>query len=53
MDWTKSVGICLGATTMSIVEIEKDNSAAGFAVKNIITKEHEGDPKGTLKKYLD
>ncbi len=47
----KAIGICLGATTLSIVEIsENDNN---INLDNIIVKEHEGDPKGTLTKYLD
>ncbi len=46
-----SIGICLGATTFSLVEIKKRNNQ--FAIEKIIIKEHEGDPKNTLSHYLD
>lgn len=46
-----SVGICLGATTFSLVEIKKQNNQ--LKIENIIIKEHEGDPKNILAHYLD
>ena len=46
-----SIGICLGATTFSLVEIKKRNNQ--LIIENIITKEHEGDPKNVLAHYLD
>ncbi len=47
----RSVGICLGASTFSMVELE--NGANGLEIKNIIVKEHNGDPKGVFSRYLD
>jgi predicted CoA-substrate-specific enzyme activase len=49
-DYNSSLGICLGATTLSMVELSKENDKIN--IKNIIVKEHEGDPKGLLLKYL-
>ncbi|MFA6506928.1 MAG: acyl-CoA dehydratase activase [Treponemataceae bacterium] len=46
-----AVGICLGASTFSLVEIEKNGH--GPVVKNIVVRDHEGDPKGALTKVLD
>ena len=51
---TAAVGICLGASTISIVEIEK--SLAGgqgeITVTKVVQREHNGDPKGTLSACL-
>lgn len=46
-----SIGICLGASSFSLVEIEKDEN--GVTIKNTIVAEHNGDPKGTFAKYMD
>lgn len=46
----KSVGICLGATTFSLVELKKNNNE--ILVNNIIIKEHEGDPKGVFSQIV-
>ncbi|MBN2545626.1 MAG: activase [Spirochaetes bacterium] len=48
---TTSLGICLGATTLSMVELININNE--YAIKNVIVKEHEGDPKNYLREYLD
>jgi len=46
-----AIGICLGASTFSLVEIERNGH--GPHVKNVVVRDHEGDPKGTLTKVLD
>lgn len=46
-----AVGICLGATTISAVEIKKSNNS--LKISNFIRKEHEGDPKKTLLEIID
>jgi predicted CoA-substrate-specific enzyme activase len=46
-----AIGICLGASTFSLVEIERNGH--GPVVKNVVVRDHEGDPKGTLTKVLD
>ncbi|MGC8764425.1 MAG: acyl-CoA dehydratase activase [Brevinematia bacterium] len=47
----KSIGICLGACTFTLVEIENDNGK--ISIINTIRKEHDGDPKGVLSSVLD
>ncbi|MEI6874516.1 MAG: acyl-CoA dehydratase activase, partial [Spirochaetota bacterium] len=47
----RSIGICLGASTFSLVEIESD--AAGRRIHDIHVEAHNGDPKGTLARVLD
>ncbi len=47
----EAIGICLGASTFSMVQIEKDGH--DIKVKNITIDEHNGDPKGTFSKHLD
>ncbi|HOV12806.1 MAG TPA: acyl-CoA dehydratase activase [Spirochaetota bacterium] len=47
----KSIGICLGATTLSLVELTKDGE--NIRIENVIVKEHEGNPKELLAKYLN
>jgi predicted CoA-substrate-specific enzyme activase len=50
--WKNAVGICLGASTISLVEVvESDNEE--IRIKNVITREHDGDPKGVLSRILD
>lgn len=46
-----AVGICLGASTFSLVEVERNG--VGPVVVNVVVRDHEGDPKGTLTKVLD
>lgn len=46
-----SVGICLGASTFSLVEIEENSQ--GIQVMHHIIQEHEGDPKGTFSRILN
>ncbi len=49
-DLKKALGVCLGATSLSIVEIEKkDNS---YNIVKSLVEEHQGDPKGVLSKIL-
>jgi predicted CoA-substrate-specific enzyme activase len=47
----KAVGICLGASTFSLVEIEKSKDE--ITIKNVIVEEHNGDPKGIFARNLD
>jgi predicted CoA-substrate-specific enzyme activase len=47
----QSVGICLGASTFSLVEVE--NRDGKVEVINKIVVEHEGDPKGTFTRIID
>lgn len=44
-----SVGICLGSTTFTMVELSSENG--GVKILNVITEEHQGDPKGCFSKY--
>lgn len=47
----KSIGICLGASTFSMVEIEA--GPAGISISNVVVEEHSGDPKTVVTKHLD
>ncbi len=47
----RSIGICLGASTFSLVEIE--SGAAGRRIHDVHVEAHNGDPKGTLARVLD
>ena len=47
----RAVGICLGASTLSIVEIE--STIEGARVVNVVQEEHDGDPKNVLARHLD
>lgn len=47
----KSIGICLGATTLTLVEIE--NKDGKIIVNRVIRKEHEGDPKNIFTQYVN
>jgi predicted CoA-substrate-specific enzyme activase len=52
----RSFGICLGASTISIVELERKPGADGSAdirVVNVEQRQHDGDPKGVLTECLD
>ncbi len=40
----RAFGICLGASTISVVELSKDESGK-IKIKNIMRKHHEGNPK--------
>ncbi|HPO49375.1 MAG TPA: BadF/BadG/BcrA/BcrD ATPase family protein [Spirochaetota bacterium] len=50
-DKKKSIGICLGATTLSLVELKKEGD--NIEIENVIVKGHDGDPKGLLEKCLN
>ncbi len=45
-----SLGICLGASTISIVEIVSKNGKIN--IDNVIVTPHEGDPKGIISKHI-
>lgn len=45
----KSIGICLGASSVSIVKVSKEESAA---IEKSVVKAHEGNPKKILKEEL-
>ncbi|MGA2478634.1 MAG: acyl-CoA dehydratase activase, partial [Spirochaetia bacterium] len=47
----RAIGICLGASTLSIVEIEAQGDQR--RVIDIFQAEHGGDPKGVLARRLD
>ena len=47
----RAVGVCLGASTLSIVEIE--STIEGARVVNVVQEEHDGDPKNVLARHLD
>jgi predicted CoA-substrate-specific enzyme activase len=49
---TTSLGICLGATTVSMVEVQKDDKQ-NVKIGNVFVKEHDGDPRGLLDQYLN
>jgi len=46
----KSIGICLGASTISLVELEKNDN--GMKVVNKLRKTHEGNPKEAVAEVL-
>ncbi|MDP3179640.1 MAG: BadF/BadG/BcrA/BcrD ATPase family protein, partial [Spirochaetaceae bacterium] len=46
----RAVGVCLGASTFSLVEITDGES--GPSVTNVVVEEHNGDPKGTFSRVL-
>jgi len=48
----RAVGICLGATTLSLVEIEKGLDGS-LGVTRVLLQEHNGDPRGLLARVLD
>ncbi|MDQ7824429.1 MAG: acyl-CoA dehydratase activase [Candidatus Eremiobacteraeota bacterium] len=47
----RAVGICLGASTLGIVEVK--NSKGKIRIGKVITKTHEGNPMAFLKASLD
>ncbi len=47
----KSLGICLGASTISFVELSKNSDK--IEIENIISKSHEGDAKKLFLSTLD
>jgi hypothetical protein len=49
----RAVGICLGASTISLVEIGRDEATDQVLVTGIVQKPHGGDPKGILSDCLD
>jgi len=48
---TQSVGICLGASTFSLVEVESRNGEVKVINKVVVA--HDGDPKGTFTRIID
>jgi len=46
-----SIGICLGSSTLSLVELKKENE--NIIINNILIEEHDGDPKKVLENFLD
>jgi predicted CoA-substrate-specific enzyme activase len=48
---SRSIGICLGASTLSAVELETTEDGA-YRITGVRTKAHEGDPKTALTEYL-
>ncbi|MGE5258404.1 MAG: acyl-CoA dehydratase activase [Hyphomicrobiales bacterium] len=52
----KALGLCLGASTVSVVQVERDlEGGKGYSPRVIAHSlhVHEGDPKRTLKRALD
>jgi predicted CoA-substrate-specific enzyme activase len=47
----KAIGVCLGACTFTLVEIEEDKGK--IRVVNVIREEHNGDPKAIFSKHFD
>jgi hypothetical protein len=51
----KALGLCMGASTVSLVQVEQDLDAPGMPSPRIIHHSlhtHEGDPKRTLVRAL-
>ncbi|MCG8569070.1 MAG: acyl-CoA dehydratase activase [Spirochaetes bacterium] len=46
----EAVGICLGATTFTLVELKEENNQ--ITINNKIIQEHEGDPKSIFSKVV-
>ncbi len=51
-DFTRSIGICLGATSFTLAEIKRSEEGS-IKVISAISESHNGDPKATLKRRLD
>ena len=53
-DALKSLGLCLGASTVSLVQVEQDRTGGGSAprIRAHAVHVHEGDPKRTLVQAL-
>ena len=52
----RSLGLCLGASTVSMVHVELDPQADGGGTPRIVAHSlhvHEGDPKRTLRRSLE
>ena len=47
---TLSLGICCGATTISMVELAQDSG--NWTIREAVTKRHDGNPKGLLNHLL-
>jgi hypothetical protein len=50
MQNTKSIGVCLGASTISAVELTRENNT--FKITKTIRKSHEGNPKNSFIEVL-
>jgi len=48
----KTLGICIGASSIKIVELQKDKSSEKIDLVNVITKPHNGNPKQVLSDEL-
>ncbi len=51
-DFGRAVGLCLGATSLTLVEL-KLNSDGHITITKSTSEPHNGDLKGALKKHLD
>lgn len=49
----RAFGICLGASTVSAVEIQVNGSEPGPKVSRVIREPHEGNPKDTFAKVIE
>jgi predicted CoA-substrate-specific enzyme activase len=52
----KSLGLCLGASTVTMVQVEQDRDADPWGPPRIVAHSlhvHEGDPKRTLRRALE
>ena len=52
----KSLGLCLGASTVSLVQVEQDRTDGGAPATHVVAHSvhlHEGDPKRTLRRALE
>jgi len=48
---TKSIGICIGAATLSAVEVRRDEND-GLTVEPVYVEPHQGNPREALKSVL-
>jgi predicted CoA-substrate-specific enzyme activase len=51
VDSSRAVGICIGASTIGGVEVSRD--AGGVAVRNVVRRAHDGNPKDVLAAVLE
>ncbi|MBN1700139.1 MAG: hypothetical protein JW881_21690 [Spirochaetales bacterium] len=50
-DTSKALGICLGASTISAVELSRNNGT--YTVEKVMIRPHEGNPKETFSKVVN
>jgi len=48
----KALGICLGGSTVTLVELESRGKGSRPVVKNVVIEAHEGDPKRVLARNI-